>query len=266
LTNEIIFAMQKGRATSKQTPGLDALPTGDVASQTARALVEIRRLVLAGELRRGKRISEVPLSKRLGMSRTPMRMALERLAHVGLVEEGPNGGFFVKEFTIEDVHDAIELRGVLEGTAARLAAERLTDSRELDRLLRLEDQADSAALSVNSFGEYMDANEQFHAALVQLAKSSILSRLIKQVVALPFASPSAMVSPTARLATPEEWLIIAKEQHRGIIEAIRDRAGTRAEHLAREHAHHSWVVFQTALSKKDGLAHIPGSQLIDAFG
>ena len=60
-----------------------------------------------------------------------MRLALERLAHEGLLEALPKGGFCIREFTIEDVWDAIEILGVLEGTAARLAAERLGDSREL---------------------------------------------------------------------------------------------------------------------------------------
>lgn len=236
---------------------------GDMASQTARAFTQIRQLALRGELERGERISELPLSKRLGMSRTPVRTALERLAHVGLVEEGENGRMFIREFTVDDVRDAIELRGVLEGTAARFAAERLVDEKELDRLVGFEDEVDRAALSINSFGEYMDRNESFHAALVALAKSSMLSRLMNQVISMPFASPSAMISPTTRLATPKEWLIIAKEQHRGIIDAIRNRAGTRAEHLAREHAHHSWEVFQAALEREGGLEHIPGGPLIN---
>src|SRR3989442_4158883 len=109
----------------------DRQPSRDVASQTGRAFIGIRELVLRGEFARGERISELPLVARLGMSRTPIRLALERLAHIGLLESTATGGFTVREFTIEEVRDAIEVRGVLEGTAARLAAERLADSREL---------------------------------------------------------------------------------------------------------------------------------------
>src|SRR5947207_2258604 len=76
--------------------------------------------------------SELPLVARLGMSRTPIRLALERLAHIGLLEAAATGGFTVREFTLAEVRDAIEVRGVLEGTAARLAAERLLDSLELE--------------------------------------------------------------------------------------------------------------------------------------
>ena len=106
----------------------------DVASQTGRALVRVREMLLRGEIARGERISELPLVARLGMSRTPIRLALERLAHIGLLEATTTVGFTVREFTVAEVRDAIEVRGILEGTAARLAAERLVVTGELDRL------------------------------------------------------------------------------------------------------------------------------------
>src|SRR5215216_7134456 len=114
--------------------GSGAQRSGDVASQTARALIGVRELLLQGDFGRGERISELPLVAQLGMSRTPIRLALERLAHIGLLDVGATGGFTVREFSIGEVLDAIELRGVLEGTAARLAAERLVDDSELEPL------------------------------------------------------------------------------------------------------------------------------------
>ena len=107
---------------------------GDDASQIARAFVGVRELLMRGEFGRGERISELPMVARLGMSRTPIRLALERLAHIGFLDVVPTGGFAVRGFTITEVLDAIEVRAVLEGTAARLAAERLTDVSELSRL------------------------------------------------------------------------------------------------------------------------------------
>src|SRR5437667_11882505 len=121
-----------------QMPFVPGQPAGprraDVASQTARALILVREMLLRGEVARGERISELPLVARLGMSRTPIRLALERLAHIGLLEAAATGGFLVREFTLAEVRDAIEVRGVLAGTAARLAAERLVESGELARL------------------------------------------------------------------------------------------------------------------------------------
>jgi GntR family transcriptional regulator of vanillate catabolism len=107
--------------------GMEALTheTADrSASQTVRALLKLRDFILSGELKPGDRISELPLVDRLGVSRTPIRMALVRLEEEGLLAAIPSGGFAVKAFSERDIYDAIEVRGALEGLAARLAAER----------------------------------------------------------------------------------------------------------------------------------------------
>lgn len=237
--------------------------SSDVVSQTARAFVGLRELLLRGEFARGERISEVPLAGRLGVSRTPVRMALERLAHLGLLDVGVTGGFSVREFTIDEVRDAIELRAVLEGTAARLAAERLADDAELDELRRCCDDVDRhTELSINTLGDYMDGNESFHAAIVDLAKSAMLRRMLAHANSLPFAAPSAMVFPTTALDASKETLAIAKFQHKSIVEAIQARQGTRAEHLAREHARLAWRVFELALAHEEALRRVPGGPLI----
>src|SRR5919201_1139737 len=97
---------------------------GEPTSQTTRALLSLRDLILSGEFPPGTRMSELPLVERLGVSRTPVRLALANLEHEGLLENLEGGGYAVREFTMDEIHDAIELRGVLEGTAARFAAER----------------------------------------------------------------------------------------------------------------------------------------------
>ena len=239
-------------------------PRGDVASQTARAFIGIRELLLRGDFGRGERISELPLVARLGMSRTPIRLALERLAHIGLLDVCPTGGFTVREFTIADVLDAIELRGVLEGTAARLAAERLIDSVEVEPLRENCRQMGTLhTLTIESFPRYMDMNETFHCAVLDLAKSHMLRRHLEQVKSLPFASPSAMVFPTSILTHSEQTLAVALEHHRGIVEAIERGQGTRAESLAREHAFVARRVLELALSDTDALSRVPGGPLIN---
>ncbi|MBC8058374.1 MAG: GntR family transcriptional regulator, partial [Rhizobiales bacterium] len=93
-------------------------------SQTVKAQLALRELILGGELKPGARIAELWLVERLGVSRTPVRLALVRLAEEGLLDALPNGGYAVKDFAESDIVDAIELRGTLEGLAARMAAER----------------------------------------------------------------------------------------------------------------------------------------------
>src|SRR6478609_4383411 len=93
-------------------------------SQAVKAQLRLRELILAGELPAGARIAELTLVEKLGVSRTPIRAALMRLEQEGLLETLPGGGYAMRTFSERDVSDAIELRGTLEGLAARIAAER----------------------------------------------------------------------------------------------------------------------------------------------
>ena len=106
------------------TPAQDASRTdagGATESAQVRALLQLRELILSGELAGGSRIAELAIVERLGVSRTPIRAALMRLEQEGLLEALPNGGYVVQTFSERDVADAIELRGTLEGLLARLA-------------------------------------------------------------------------------------------------------------------------------------------------
>jgi GntR family transcriptional regulator of vanillate catabolism len=169
----------------------------------------------------------------------------------------------VRQFNITDIWDAIEMRGVLEGTAARLASERLTDPAKLNALHEYQDRMDSITRdTVDSFALYMDLNESFHAALIELAASPMLCRSWIYLNALPFASPSAMVYALSKLPKAAEMFIIGQQQHRAIMEAIERRQGTRAEALAREHALLARRNLESVLTDQTILHCVPGASLI----
>src|SRR6266511_4115284 len=157
-------------------------------SQTVRALLSLRELLLSGEFAAGTRMSELPLVERLGVSRTPLRLALATLQHEGLLENLEGGGYAVREFTRDEIHDAIELRGVLEGTAARFAAERGVTDDQLARLRRLSAEMEPLVhrSDVDSFWQYVECNRAFHALLMECAASPVLERELERIVALPF--------------------------------------------------------------------------------
>src|SRR5947199_2795172 len=140
-------------------------------SQTTRALLRLRELLLSGEFEPGARMSELPLVERLGVSRTPLRLALNALEHEGLLRLLPGGGYVVREFTRADIRDAIEVRGVLEGTAARFAAERGASRRDLRALRSINDSVEPLVHQADyaSFESYVALNELFHARLVKMA-------------------------------------------------------------------------------------------------
>ena len=234
--------------------------------QQLKAVLRLRELLLSGEFGPGERVAEIPLAARLGVSRTPLRLALSTLAHEGLLEMLPGGGFVVRDFDPADIADAIELRGVLEGTAARMAAERLTDPADLAPLRAaveaMEPLVRTPEPGLADFERYVAANEIFHARLLDLADSPMLRRAMAQAMVLPFASPSSFVLAQADLPESREILFLAQAQHRAILEAIEAREGTRAEALAREHARLAKQNLKLALGDAALLATVPGSALI----
>jgi GntR family transcriptional regulator of vanillate catabolism len=157
------------------------------------------------------------------------------------------------------------LRGVLEGTAARLAAERLKSKDELaemfeciaevDRLLR------NPGSGMELIARYIPLNEKIHAHLIELAKSPMLRRSLDQVLALPLASPNAFVHAEAESVDRRETLVISNLQHSGIADAIANREGTRAEAIAREHSRNVRRSVNLAL-REHRFHKLPGGALV----
>lgn len=207
------------------------------STHAQRALVTLRQRILNGLLPGGTRLFEVALAEELGISRTPIRDALMRLAAEGLLDRAPSGGFVVRSFAVRDVVDTIELRGVMEGTAARLAAERGAPANLLAEARGILRQID-ALFADQSFDmeQYSVLNTQFHALLACMSQSAVLMREIDRITSLPFASPSAFLDDQSRQSELVKTLSVAQDQHRAIIDAIEGREGFRAESLAREHA------------------------------
>jgi GntR family transcriptional regulator, vanillate catabolism transcriptional regulator len=212
---------------------------GDHSAQT-RAQLALRELILAGEIAPGTRITEVAVSERLGVSRTPVRGALMRLEQEGLLESFPSGGYAVRTFSESDVAEAIELRGVTEGLAARLAAERgvppvvMREARQA--LEAIDELLQQHALDDEAFARYVDLNARFHTLLGELTQSSFLRRELERVAGLPFASPSAFVVAQANSPKARDMLIVAQDQHHQVLDAIERREGARAEAVMREHS------------------------------
>jgi GntR family transcriptional regulator of vanillate catabolism len=233
-------------------------------SQTLRALLEMRELLVRGELRAGERIREIPLAARLRVSRTPLRMVLGRLEQEGLVVARPTGGYVVSEFTVRDIRDGIEIRGALEGLAAKLAAERgpgpddLIDIRKCiaatDRLLQ------RWISGTDSLARYIGINTRFHSQLVDLAKSPMLRRAVDRAMALPFASPNAFLIGHA-LKKGRDIVELSQVHHRAILDAIANREPGRAEAMAREHSRLARTSLEVILNRRL-LSSVPGASLI----
>jgi GntR family transcriptional regulator of vanillate catabolism len=235
-------------------------------SQTVKAQLALRELILGGELTPGARIAELWLVERLNVSRTPVRHALVRLAEEGLLDALPGGGYAVRNFSEADITDAIEVRGTMEGLAARLAAERGVGAAliALARacLARIDAALARPELTDETFSIYVQQNARFHALLAEMAGSPLIRRQLEKAVALPFASPNGFVLAQAVGPDARDVLIVAQAQHHMVIEAIVQREGARAEGLMREHARIARRNLQQALLSHKTLHLVPGARLI----
>ncbi len=215
-------------------------PQEEGGSQAVRVQLRLREMILAGELKAGARITELAMVEILGVSRTPIRAALIRLEQEGLLQQVRSGGFAIRQFSEADVADAIELRGTVEGLAARLAAERGAPAQALEQANQCLDEIDrllrQSVLDEDAFSNYVGLNAQFHALLGQLCDSPVMQRELERVGSLPFASPSGFVGVQANSPKARDMLIVAQDQHRQVIDAITHREGARAESVMREHS------------------------------
>ena len=236
-------------------------------SQFTKALLELRFLVTNAEFEADTRLSEVALAERIGISRTPLRKAMDRLVDEGLLERMETGGCRVASFTMEDIIDAIEFRGVLEGTAARLAAERGVIPELVDEckvVLHGLDEAVFASDEIN-FSLYVTLNERFHELLSQLSGSKLVQREVERAIRLPLASPSAFLQGQELVHDFMASLRMAQKQHHAIFDAIINGEGTRAEALAREHARLARQNLDYVMNTKPDLAErVPGLALLSA--
>lgn len=141
-----------------------------------RAFERLRTLILDGDLSLGERLDERQLAERMGISRTPLREAIGRLANERIVEHRPYQGNFVRTFTRSQVSDLFEVRKELEGMAARLAAPSVHEPEVLE-LNAIVDRA-RTALARDDFVEFEHADREFHSAIIRMSNNETLVEIL----------------------------------------------------------------------------------------
>jgi len=249
----------------------EAIPAdAQAGTQTSRAVMGMRDLIVTGAMVPGERFTEVLLAERLCMSRTPIRAAIQQLREEGLLEPLTSGGFTVRGFLPREIAEAMDIRGDIEGLAARLLAERGGAEDALSRLDHVLDGIDTV-LEAPVFGpaqvmRYSAVNAEFHAGLVAATGSALLRQEAQRANARPFASASALVQLNENTEQARRHLIVAQDQHRAVLEAIRAREGARVEAILREHARLSHRNLMRALRLHKPLDGLPGASLIRRYG
>lgn len=219
-----------------KTPG-PGNPAGDPA---ASLLAQLRRWLAEGRYPAGTRLAEEAVAQDLGVSRTPVRLAFRTLAQEGLLESAGKRGFVVRSFSTADVRCAVEVRGVLEGLAARRLAERGATAEERGVLQQCLADGDAllarGPLAAADVACWSALNARFHATLVAGAGSRVVADAIARNDHLPFASADSITFQVEALSRETLKLQTAQLQHRLIVDALLAREGARVEALVREHA------------------------------
>jgi DNA-binding GntR family transcriptional regulator len=192
-----------------------------MTSLADKAYHEIRGLIVSLELAPGAVIDERELIERLEIGRTPVREALRRLAHERLVEVYPRRGMFVTGVDVRELARLSEVRELLEPEAARLAAERATDT-DREQLGALLVELDAGT------SELMDLDERIHRAVYRASHNDLLEATLEQYYVLALRIWSMALDRAHEL---EE----AVEAHRALLEAIQAGDGERAADTMRAH-------------------------------
>jgi GntR family transcriptional regulator of vanillate catabolism len=219
-----------------------------------KVLMQLRDLILRGDFTPGARLAEQQIAERLSTSRTPVRAALVTLEQEGLVEANDTVGYVVRQFTAQEVADAIAVRGHLEGMAARLVAEHGVSrhlARELQSCL---DEGDAALspnpLTVEDYARYAAMNDRFHGLVLEASGNRALQRAIELNNRLPFAPASAMLPMQGSLALDRDWMMYAHRQHHMLFDALQRGEGGRAQALAVEHTEVAQFNLRQALERR----------------
>lgn len=226
--------------TAAQGAGPDLGPAADVAYQS------IRVQILSGERPGGEWLREDELAAVLGVSRTPVREALRRLATEGLVTHEPNRGVQVHNWTIEDLQEVFGLRSLLEPWACAQAAAR--GQADLAALQDLADRMDAAVNTAHpDFEALTELNNRFHATILAASGSRRVQSLVSSMVDVP------LVWRTFARYSPEE-LRRSLAHHHEMIDALRANDPAWAESIMRAHVQSAWSSTRRHAKKAAGTA------------
>lgn len=217
-----------------------------MAVQTDRVISALRDLILSGEAEPGERLTELGYAARLGVSRTPLRLAFAELEKEGLLERLTSGGYRVRTFSMKDIADAVDVRGILEGMAVRLLAEAGIGAEVREKLeaivhqgRRLIDNAMQLESPIVDAETWRRLNLQFHEILVDACGNLALSSALEHNNKLPFVGPGSVALPSVPTRLEIAFVQRAQTDHEDVLEAIIARQAVRAEALMREHAYRS---------------------------
>ena len=208
-----------------------------------RVVVALRDAILSGRFKPGERLVEERLAQEWGVSRNPVREAIRVLASEGLIEVAARRGASVVKMSDQEARETIELRALLEGHNARLAARR----QDKETIKRVEKVLNKGTLAVSNgqFDQLTDLNQQFHQELAAAGQNTVLGEVLKKL-----RERTAMLfSPADPVYQARNW-----DEHAGILRAIIAGDERGAATLAAEHVMHAGSDYLLGLDAGDEIS------------
>ncbi|KIQ36375.1 GntR family transcriptional regulator [Pseudomonas viridiflava] len=203
-------------------------------------LVSLRKMIASGELAAGERLMEVPTAERFGVSRMPVRMAFRTLEQEGLLVPFGGRGFQVRSISPHEIAGAVEVRGVLEGLAARQMAEIGVSQQARDELETCLVQGDAlfakGFVTEDDLEVYHGLNMRLHRVIVEGSGNPAIADALARNDHLPFASVTALAVDRNDLVREFRRFNFAHMQHHAVVDALINGQSARAEAIMREHA------------------------------
>lgn len=222
----------------------DAKPTrsgGTPIKQQGQVVLRIQEMILQGRLAPGDRLTEAAVAAQLGLSRTPVRQALPLLAQEGVLVPFGSRGYRVREFTAAEIDDALEMRGVLEGLAAKTIADKGIPRMLLHDLRDCLAQGDAifarGAIAAGDERAYGQMNARFHDLILSGSERKILIDAVRRLHSVPFLAPETIAFGNIDPAQITMFLSYAHRQHHAVVDALESGDGARAAFLMQEHVH-----------------------------
>lgn len=208
-------------------------------------LETIRDAILKGTLKPGERVSEPELAERFGISRTPIREAFRQLESEGYLQVIPRKGAVVASLSERDIEEFYAIKIILEGFAAKMAAEKLTD-KDIEKLEAINTRLAQIAKD-GDVKSFFRVHNEFHELFIKAAGNEKLYDMINQLVMKFKRLRLASLSVPGRME-------ISVEEHRNMIQAFKEHDGERADSLVRHAATIGADVLIQSMSQQEGMA------------
>lgn len=203
--------------------------------------MELRGKILSRELKPAQRLLEVKIANEMGVSRTPVREALRRLANEGLVKIVPNSGARVASPSSHEMDNSYSVREYLENMSVELACRTGMDKRTLERLDGLVRDGD-AAYDAGDVDAFLAANNDFHRIIAEAGKNYVLSEYVDNII----QRTNVYIYFYSKFIEAENK---SSDEHRAILRAIAQRDRIGAQELMKQHLERVHAMFSEAAAK-----------------